>query len=262
MGPDGMLFLADYGPQLNTGIGSIIYRVKMDGSSTVFATGADGASGNSVDGNGNLIQSNIRGGFVWRVSPDGKVETIATNIISPTGTGTDSFGNIFIGSCRGFVHKVDSAGDVTVFYDGPLLKCPNGLTLDDNDNVYIANFSDGNVLVITPEGEASVLATMPGGNNAHLTFANGRLYVVDRGNHQIYDVSLSGEISLLAGSGVRGKADGQAMDAEFSIPNGIAASVTGDSLFVNDAVPVEGDPMGVINPVVIRLISGVHSTLN
>ncbi len=261
MGPDGFLYMADFGPTLSQGTGSIVYRVSTSGSSEVFVTGVDGASGNGFDTEGNLYQSNIRGGVVWKIAPDGSHTVVATDIISPTGVGVDSQGNLFVASCRGFIHRIAPDGSSSVFLADEPLNCPNGLTIDDEDNIYTANFNDGALIKITPQGTPSLLATIPGANNGHVTFANNRLYVVARGGHQIYEVSLDGAVRLLAGSGARGKADGDALSASFSIPNGIAASVTGDTLFVNDAVPTTGNPMGVINPVVIRVIAGVRPTM-
>lgn len=259
MGADGNLYMADFGPRLNQAVGSVVYRVSVTGTSEVFVTGAEGASGNGFDDEGNLYQSNIRGGYVWKIAPDGSQTTIASGIASPTGVGVDSNGNLFVASCRGQIHKITPEGASSVFLTDPRLNCPNGLTIDDDDNLYTANFGDGVLIKVTPGGTPSLFATIPGGNNGHATFANGRLYVVSRGGHQIYEVSLSGTVRLLAGSGERGKADGEALQASFSIPNGIAASVTGDTLFVNDAVPVTGDPQGIINPVVIRVIAGIKA---
>ncbi len=81
-----------------------------------------------------------------------------------------------------------------------LLKCPNGLVIDDEDNIYLANFSDGALIKITPDGIPSLFATIPGGNNGHVSFANNRLYVVSRGGHQIYEVALEGTVGSLPAS--------------------------------------------------------------
>ncbi|MCB0264900.1 MAG: T9SS type A sorting domain-containing protein, partial [Calditrichaeota bacterium] len=127
--------------------------------------------------------------------------------------------------------------------------------MDDAGNLYTCNFSDGKVIKITPAGAVSELATIPGNNNGHLTFANGRLYVVARCANQIYEVTLAGEVSLLAGSGIRGNADGPALEATFSLPNGITASSTGDTLYVNDDKFLGGDCINTqLNPVAVRMI--------
>ena len=75
---------------------------------------------------------------------------------------------------------------------------------------------------------------LTGGNNGHLSYSKGALYVVDRGAHQIYKVSLTGKPTLLAGSGEKGGADGPALEASFCYPNDLIASPDGKVLYVND----------------------------
>jgi len=55
---------------------------------------------------------------------------------------------------------------------------------------------------------------------------------------------------------LRGAVDGPAADATFFQPNGIAASVTGDTLFVNSTRPVNDE--GRLYPNVLRLITGLN----
>jgi sugar lactone lactonase YvrE len=134
-----------------------------------------------------------------------------------------------------------------------LLACPNGITVDDEGIFYVANFMNGNVVKITAEGQASVLATIPGDNNGHLTFHDGMLYVVGRSAHQIYTVTLAGEVELLAGSGVQGLDDGPAHEASFSYPNDIGVSPDGRYLYVNDVADLSSTGI-LLAPMVIRRI--------
>ncbi len=139
-----------------------------------------------------------------------------------------------------------------------MLSCPNGLTIDENGNLYTCNFGNGNIVKIDPNGVVSLLTVMPGGNNGHLTYANGFLYVVDRSGNAIWVVSLEGEQVLIAGNGICGKLDGVGNQATFSFPNGIRATPSGDTLFVNDAVPLCN---ANLNPIVVRMITGVNSVV-
>jgi hypothetical protein len=95
-------------------------------------------------------------------------------------------------------------------------------------------------LKVDREGAVSELAELPGRNNAHLIYDNGLLYIVARGVHQIYAVALDGELTLLAGSGQRGHADGPADEATFSLPNDIVMAADGRRLFVNEVAPING----------------------
>lgn len=256
-GPEGHIYVADFGIRLNNANGTTVYRIMPEGQQRVFATGFAGASGNAFDSEGNLYQSNIAGGRISKVTPDGTVSTFATTGINgPVGIAVDSQDNVFVANCGDHtIRKITPDGTSTAFAANALFACPNGLTIDENDNLYTSNFNNGNVIKITPDGTVSLLATIPGGNNGHLTYTHGQLYVVARCANRIYRLSLTGQRTLLAGSGARGNADGPATQATFSIPNGIAASVTGDTLYVNDAVPTTGGCVGgSLNPIVLRRI--------
>jgi len=93
----------------------------------------------------------------------------------------------------------------------------------------------------TPQGEASVLASLPGKNNGHVVYSNGVLYAVDRGGHRIYKVEMNGEFEVLAGSGEKGGAEGAAADA----------SDDGKTLYVNDVADESSTGM-VLGPTRIR----------
>lgn len=257
----GDIYVADFGILLNNANGTQVHKVLRDGSVSVFANGLRGASGNDFDSQGNLFQSNIAGGFVSKITPAGLVSTFASsNINGPVGCVVDAQDNVYVTNCAqgGGITKITPSGQTSIFSQSSLFNCPNGLTIDDSGTLYTCNFGNGDVIKITPGGVASRLATIPGNNNGHLTFANGMLYVVARCANQIYKVSLEGAVQLLAGSGGRGNLNGPALQATFSIPNGIAASPDGDTLYVNDAVPTTGGCNGgALNPVVVRMIVGV-----
>lgn len=250
---DGYVYVADFGATLSNANGTTVYKIDPnDGTVTTFATGLSGASGNDFDNEGNFFQSNIAIGNITRITPDGTKTTYATGHSAPVGIITDDDGNVYVANCGdNRIRKISTLGITTVYAVSGLLACPNGLTIDDDGNLYTCNFDNGRVLKITPDGTVSVLVVMPGGNNGHLTYKNGHLYVVDRGGNRIYRVTLDGVATVLAGTGVRGNADGAANQATFSVPNGIRASVTGDTLYVNDAVPLFGTSL---NPVFIRMI--------
>jgi len=135
------------------------------------------------------------------------------------------------------------------------MNCPNGIDRDEHGNLFVANFSDENIIKIDTERNASILATLPGGNLGHLTIKNGALYVVARSANQIYRVGFDGAIEWLAGSGSSGDADGSATNATFSLPNDLAFSNDGTKLYINDVVPNSGAD---IQPCRIRVLELVQ----
>ena len=252
---EGFVYVADFGLLLSNANGNRVWKVDpSDGSMEVFATGFAGASGNDFDSQGNLIQSNIAGSRISRISPEGEVTTIATavdGIQGPVGIAVDADDNIFVANCGGgSIARISADGsEKGIWVSNNFLSCPNGLTIDDDGNLYTANFNNGRIVKITPEKEVSVLATIPGGQNGHVTFANGVLYVAARRANQLYELTLDGEFTLLAGTGALGNDDGNALDSTMYVPNGVRVSNDGQTLYWNDAVATNGPRL---NPVLLR----------
>ena len=223
----GFIYVADFGEK--------VWKITPQGDVKVFVESMYGASGNSVDSRGNLIQSNFYGNFLARVSRAGEVSVIADKgLAGPVGVAADPQDNFYVCNCQGnTIAKVESGGEVTEFAKSDLLNCPNGITLVKNE-LFVVNFSDGLLLKVTEDGQVSELARLPGGGNGHITFARGFLYATSFRGHKIHRISLSGQVTPFAGSGAKGTVDGEAPQAQFSHPNGIAASPQGNRLYIND----------------------------
>jgi hypothetical protein len=114
--------------------------------------------------------------------------------------------------------------------------------------LYVVNFSDGRMLRVSPDGEVSEFAVIPGAGNGHIAFTRGDFYVTAFQSHRIYRVSPSGEVTLLAGTGGVGEVDGPADQAQFSWPNGIGVAPTGDRIYVNDYLN-RTPPTATVRPV-------------
>jgi sugar lactone lactonase YvrE len=263
LGPDGMIYIGNYGDALPNANGTQVWRMDLEGNLEVFASGLSGASGNDFDSEGNLFQSNIAGARISKISPNGMVSTFVTSGISgPVGIVIDEEDNLFVCNCsNNTIQKVTPEGESSLFLSHIILSCPNGITRDHLGNLYVANFNNGNIIKITPEGTPSIFANIPGNNNGHLTYAakDSVLYVNSHGSSKVYRLNLEGEQEVVAGSGVRGNADGLWDEATFSRPNGIAASVSGDTLYLNSSIPTSNNGLP-LNPSVIRRITGVKTT--
>lgn len=252
----GNVYTADFGATLSNGPpGTRVWRITPDGEVSVFAEGFAGASGNTLDEDGWFYQSNIAGNTISRVSPEGDMEAFVTSgVQNPVGIVFDTNGDLVIANCGGnSLGRATADGTVELWVQSELLKCPNGITIGPDGHFYVANFMDGNVIRVSPDGEASVFATLPGNNNGHIVFGNGLLYVVARGNHQIYELTLDGELNLIAGRGERGLEDGPALEASLSLPNDVALSPDGRRLYWND-VGVTGPDPQTLTPTFVRYV--------
>lgn len=248
LGPDGNIYVANFGDFLSNPNGNTVFRVTPQGDVSVFATGFAGASGNAWNSQDVMFQANIGGNRIDQVTLDGVRSTFVTSgIVNPVGVAIDAQDNVYVANCgNNTIQRVTPQGVSTTLSADPRLSCPNGLTIDPDGNLYTANFNNGNVLRITQNGDVSVVATTPsstfrpGGGNGHLTFANGVLYVASNASSQIFAVTLDGQMSVVAGDGSRGHNDGDAAQASFSFPNGITASADGRFLYFNESESTAG----------------------
>jgi predicted outer membrane repeat protein len=126
---------------------------------------------------------------------------------------------------------------------------PSGLARDAMGNIYVADEFNHCIRRITPGGAVSTFAGSGvaghvDGSAASARFlypsgvavdAAGNVFVADTGNHRVRQVSPSGDVTTLAGTGEAGiTADGPAATSKFSAPRGIAVSADGTKVWVAD----------------------------
>ena len=168
-----------------------------------------------------------------------------------------SYGNVRRVSAEGLIEAY--AGGIYWGYagdGGPALEAAvsdaNGLAVDAEDNLYIADTGNHRIRMVTPSG---IIYTVAGngvsGNqgdggqavNASLTgpldvavSRTGMLYVTDKYDHRVRAINLkTGIISTLAGTGVSGYSGdaGPATSAQLSYPLGLAVDSAGN-VFIGD----------------------------
>lgn len=230
--------------------------------------------GITVARDGKIYVSDDGNNSIRKVTAEGEVTTLAGNGIigfvdgngatakffGVSGITTDAAGNIYVADVgNNSIRKITASGEVTTlagagrfgFKDGNATDSefagPNGVAVDANNNVYVADTGNHCIRKISAAGEVTTLAGngkegFADGTGADAQFnlpfgmtidAKGNLYVTDSNNHRIRKINLTGEVTTIAGSGVAGFADGSASSAQFSGPFGIAIDITG-KLYVSD----------------------------
>jgi sugar lactone lactonase YvrE len=216
-----------------------VWQVGPNGSTRRLTNALYGASGNAVDGRGDLYQSNFYGNAVMRIRRTGEIETfVAEGLRGPVGLTFDDDGNLYVCNCNaGSISRVTPDGVVSEFARSPLMACPNGITRDDRGDFYVVSFNSPDLVRITPDGTVHPFTQVTGaGGNGHITFARGGFFLTQFRGHAVYRVSRTGEVTKIAGDGVREVRDGTTDQARFSFPNGIAVGSGGNVLWVNDLV--------------------------
>jgi sugar lactone lactonase YvrE len=227
----GNIYVADFG--------DVVWRITPEGERSVFATGLYGASGNTIDAQGNLLQSSFYGNSITKVDRQGHATVLATQGLNgPVGLAIrPQTGDLYVANCRAnSIGKVARDGTVTTFAMSDLLRCPNGMTFDRSGNLYVVNFRDNRMLRIDTTGAVAPFATVSDHGLGHLCFKDDRFYVAAYESHAIYEVALDGSAKRILGTGQRGMVDGPATQARLSFPNGIACSPYYPRLYLNEYV--------------------------
>ncbi len=229
---NGDLYISD----LSSGNGTTIYKVTPTGATTVFASGLGGPMGHTFDDSGNLLVAFRRETEIASIDPQGNRTVFLSDGRFTGGDLVRADDGTLYHSVFGSnsVFKISPTKEVTLIASGGPLNVPFGIAMDDDANIYVANFSDGRVNKITQAGEVSTLATLSApATIGYLIFANGKLYATGFTAHCIFSIDLDGTITPIAGTGVRANTDGPAQEAEFFSPNGLAASPDGKTIYVS-----------------------------
>lgn len=215
-----------------------VWKISPEGEVRMLTDSLYGSSGNTIDKRGNLLQANFMAHSITRITRNGEISSYVDEGLSgPVGLVFDNDENLYVCNCQSnTISKVSPNRNVSTFSSGALFTCPNGITLDDNGMLYVVNYSNDKLIRIDEDGNALVFATIPPGGNAHVAFTQDHFYVTKLNNNQIFKVTREGQVSLIAGTGAIGQADGPALSSTLARPNGIAVAVSGDLLYINNLI--------------------------
>jgi sugar lactone lactonase YvrE len=233
------------------------HGVAVDGAGNVFVAEVNTAA---TGGSGAL--STIR-----MVTADGMVTTIVGRPGAPgyaDGTGTealfyypkgiavDAAGTAYVTDYllgAEALRQVTPDGTITSLTSVGQLGRPNGVALDGDGNLYVADDNEHTIRKRSTDGTVTVFAGLAGssgsangtGSAARFKFplgvavdSGGNVFVADSGNNTIRKITPTGLVTTLAGrAGTFGTNDGTGSAARFSYPNDVVVDNAGN-VFVAD----------------------------
>ena len=144
------------------------------------------------------------------------------------------------------------------------IKNPDGIALDNNGNIYVADSGNNKIKMITPNGYIMTLAGNGKegyangiGSNAEFNHPfgiilgnNDNIYVADSFNNRIRKIDKNGMVTTLVGNGEINVVDGKRKNVNFERPNGMAKDKNGNLyVIINSSVIEEITLDGIVNDV-------------
>ncbi len=223
--------------------------------------------GLAIDKDGNVYVADSANNRIRKITPQGVVTTVAgsgtaglvnaagmgAQFNAPSGLVFDSSGNLYVvDTMNHCVRKISPQGIVTTvagsgtagYIDSTGMAAqfnkPCGVAIDKDGNLYVADEGNNNIRKITPQGVVTTLAgtsiagyvdgagvTAQFNSPYFIAIGQGRLFVADRGNSRIRQITMAhGVVTTFAG-GSSGYADAVAASAQFSTPIGIVSDDNG-----------------------------------
>jgi trimeric autotransporter adhesin len=283
IGSDGNINTIAGKTAIVSGAVTVVFGYSGDGGAAIDAALA-GPAGVAVDSAGNVYIATYADNRIRKItaSATNNISTFAGNsgygfagdggpaissqLSAPRGIGLDSSGNLYLADrLNNRIRKISGGNISTIAGNGQAnfggdfgaatsaqLSAPDGVAVDNAGNVYISDFLNNRVRMVTPAG---IISTYAGNGNSGFSGdggpatsaqlsqpaglavdSAGNLYIADSNNSAVRKVTPSGIISTVAGTGGSQGYSGDgasATAAKMMAPMGVAVDPAGN-LYIAD----------------------------
>jgi sugar lactone lactonase YvrE len=220
-----------------------------------------------IDALGNKYIADMYNNIIRKITPGGLVSTLAGSGIAgsidgqgvaasfngPTDIAFDLSGNLYVSDTyNNKIRIISPTGLVSTFAGSTIagstdgqgtaagFNMPRGITMDASGNLFVADYGNSKIRMITADGLVSTLAPYvqsgTNGQTSPLVFIHpqgitsyyGNIYVADSINNNIIMIQPNGSADTLAGSIIPGRADGVRAAAGFNGPTDLAVDASGN----------------------------------
>ena len=221
-----------------------ILRITPEGVVTTFISGLPGPVGMGFDSNDNLYVSNYTGNSISKITPGGVISEFASGLDGPAGLIVSDNDEIFVtlygdnfSGTGSTVLKFDLNGNSEVYAYGNGILDAIGVTMDEDQNLFITNLIGGNVIKVDTDQNIETISTVTGARINQIVYSNEHLFVPSPNLRKIYRVNTNdGSVEHFAGSGGSSTTDGELLEAQFNKPNSCAINEAGNILYVLDGI--------------------------
>jgi streptogramin lyase len=200
----------------------------------------------NYDTNGDFVQTFVGSGFSGYVDGVGQL----TMFNNPSAIVADSTGSLFVWDVKNYViRKIAPDGTVTSFAGGGVSDTGFGtnvyfgnfltyntthIAIDSNDTLWMVNEGRTSLYKITSNGMVTYTSLAIAVPSGVCVDSHGNIYISYYNGNIIYRYNTNGVLSVFAGSGNSGYADGNGIFTAFSAPETLAADAA-DNIYVWDS---------------------------
>ncbi len=215
--------------------GTKLFYITPEGVTYDYASGLDGPIDITEDSRGNLFVTNFNSAKVSKIDTDGVVTDFAKTNQGPAGITIDNNDNLYVthygvGDGDGnSILKITPDGQTSIFSQGGMLEAPVGIAIDEDGNIYSANFNNGVIIKHDKHGSQAFIATVEaeaGFAVGHLAYVQGRIFATGIASQKIHVIRKNGNVRI------------RNIVTPGEFPNGIAFNpTTSEVMFINAFAP-------------------------